>query len=457
MKRSTILLVTVIWLVAILLTACAPTSTPVPAPATSAPAQPSQPQADPTQPPAAPAPTAVPEKPAGAKVVRVLAVAGPETDTLIAEAANFEKQSGITVSIEQVARPLWGERKVRELLQDSGIYDVVFVGGGDDLVWVKTKGHILPLDDYLTADEKAQLMHADFFTQDGKLVGAPQYYNFPMLFYRIDLLNDPKEQAAFKAKYNRDLTVPKSYDDLLQVAEFFNRPGEMSGFCLGGVDWSVFIDYTYYLYGTGGNFGDLKSGNLTLTSPEAIRAMDVLTRLTKFNPKGWETMTFFDCDAQVQQGKVFMYQNWFYIWKTFQEKMADKIGMAPVTGDKQPGAHIGAFVAVIPKAAPNPDYGGAFIAWMLDAPYQKQQAIVTGNMPVRQDVLSDPDVVKSMPGLDMYQQTVPYLTYQYTTWPNELDSGISEAIWKVLKGEMSAQQSLDWLQNDKFKDRKAME
>nr|QCO92919.1 hypothetical protein [uncultured bacterium] len=451
MKRIVILAVTVLLLSATLLSACAPAVTP--APATEAPTQ----NTASTEVAATEEPTEAPAETSGAKVVRVLAVSGPETDALIAGAADFEKQTGITASIEQVARPLWGERKVRELLQDSGMYDVVFVGGGDDIVWVKDKGHILPLDKYITDDEKAQLMSAEIFTKDGSLIGAPQYYNFPMLFYRKDLLNDPKEQADFKAKYGRDLTVPKTYDELLQVAEFFNRPGEMAGYCLGGVDWSVFLDYTYYLYGNGGNFGDLDSGNLTLNTPEAVRALDVLSQLTKFNPEGWETMSFFDCDTQVEQGKVFMYQNWFYIWKTFQEQMPDQIGMAPVTGDVQPGAHIGAFVAVIPTAAPNPDYGGQFIAWMLDAPYQKQQTIATGDMPVRKDVLSDPDVVAAMPGLEMYEETVPYLTYQHTTWPNELDSGVQEAIWKVLKGEMTSQEALDWLQNEKFKDRKAIE
>jgi len=346
---------------------------------------------------------------------------------------------------------------VRELLEDSGIYDVVMIGGGDDLVWVKTKGHVLPLDSYLSQEDKDQLMHTDYFTQDGKLVGAPQYYNFPMLFYRKDMLEDPKEQAAFKAKYNRELTVPKNYDELQQVAEFFNRPPEMSGFCMGGVDWSVFLDYTYYLYGMKGNFGDLKTGELTLNTPEQKRALEALTRMAKYNPKGWETMSFFDCDTMVSSGKAFMYQNWFYIWKTFQETMPDKIGMAPVTGDVQPGAHIGAFVAVIPKAAPSPDAGGQFIAWMLSAKYQKAQTIATGNLPVRKDVLEDPEVRKSLVGVEMYEQTVPYLSYQHTTWPSELDSGVTEAIWKILKGEMTPDQAADWLQNTKFKDRKAVE
>jgi multiple sugar transport system substrate-binding protein len=229
MKSGLIYKIVVVLVLLAMLAACAPTAVPTAADTPSQPSEASAPQSD------------------SAQVVRVLAVAGPETDALIAGAAEFEKQTGITASIEQVARPLWSERKVRELLQDSGIYDVVFVGGGDDLVWVKTKGHVLPLDDYLSEETKSQMILADTFTQDGKLIGAPQYFNFPMLFYRKDLLEDPQEQADFKAQYGRDLTVPKTYDELLEVAEFFNRPPEMSGYCLGGVDWSVFLDYTYYL------------------------------------------------------------------------------------------------------------------------------------------------------------------------------------------------------------------
>ena len=409
------------------------------------------------KPPAKPQGQAENQPRPAAKVVRVLAVAGPETDALIKYARDFEKETGITASIEQVARPLWGERKVRELIQDFGIYDVVMVGGGDDLMWVKTKGHWLPLDNYLSPDEKDQLMHTDYFTQDGKLMGVPQYFNFPMLFYRKDLLEDPKEQVAFKAKYGRDLTVPKTYDELKQVAEFFNRPPNMYGFFIGGVDWSIFLDHTYYLYGTGGNYGDLKTGALTLNTPEQKRAMAVLTGMTKFNPPGWETQSFFDGDQMVLNGKVFMYQNWFYIWKTFQQKMPGKIGMAPPVGDKQPGAHLGAFVAVIPKAAPHPDAGGKFIQWMLSQKYQKEQTVETGDLPVRKDVMQDADVRKSLVGIDQFEKTLPYLTFQHTTWANELDSGVSEAIWKVLKGQMTPDQACDWLQDVKFKGRKAIE
>ncbi len=456
MKKNLNVVVGIVILMSMFLASCAP-ATPAAPPAAASPAE-TEAAAAPAE-PAAPAAAQATEaaKAPSAEVVRVLAVSGPETDSLIASAAEFEKATGITASIEQVSRSLWGERKVRELLQDSGIYDVVMIGGGDDLVWVTDKAHVVPLDDYLSEEDKSQLMHADYFTKDGSLFGVPQYYNFPMLFYRKDLMENPQEQEAFKVKYGRDLTVPTNYDELQQVAEFFNRPPEMSGFCMGGVDWSIFLDYTYYLYGTGGNFGDLKTGELTLNSPEAVRALDAMTRMSAFNPKGWETMSFFDCDTQMLQGKSFMYQNWFYIWPTFQKDMPDKIAMAPVTGDKQPGAHLGAMVAVIPQAAPSPDAAGQFISWMLGAQYQTEMMKATGNMPVRQDLIDNPEIRAALVGIDMYEKTVPYLSYQHTTWPSELDSGVTEAIWKILKGEMTAQEAGEWLQNEKFANRKAIE
>ena len=76
---------------------------------------------------------------------------------------------------------------------------------------------------------------------------------------------------------------------------------------------------------------------MTLNTPEAKRAMEALTRMARFNPKGWETENFFDGDQLFQQGKIFMYQNWIYITKTLMEKMPGKVGIVPTVGVGQPG------------------------------------------------------------------------------------------------------------------------
>jgi multiple sugar transport system substrate-binding protein len=384
----------------------------------------------------------------------VLAVAGPETDALIKYAPDFEKSTGITASIEQVARPLWNQRKVRELIENAGLYDVVMTGGGDDNLWVKYKAHVKDLSKLLPADQLDQVILKDKFTYNGKLVGIPQYYNFPMLFYRKDLFNNPTEQANFKAKYGHDLAPPTSYDEMYQQAQFFNRPPNLYGYFVGGVDWSVYLDDTYFVYGLGGNYGDPTSNQLTLNSPQQKEAMSWLVKFSKLNPPGWQTENFFDGDKLVQTGKVAMYQNWFYIWKTFQQSAPDKIGMAPLAGK---AAHLGAFVATIPEAAPNPGAGAKFIQWMMSAAYQKQQAIETGDLPMRKDVLQDTDVRKALVGIDQFEKVLPNLQYNQTTWVGELSAGVSEAIAKALKGELSPDAAADWLQNEKFKGRKAIE
>jgi ABC-type glycerol-3-phosphate transport system substrate-binding protein len=388
------------------------------------------------------------------KVVRVLAVAGPETDALIKYAPDFEKATGITASIEQVARPLWNQRKVRELTENAGLYDVVMTGGGDDNLWIKYKAHVKDLSKLLPADQVDQLILKEKFTYNGKLLGIPQYYNFPMFFYRKDLFNNPVEQANFKSKYGHDLAPPTSYEEMYQLAEFFNRPPNLYGFFIGGVDWSVYLDDTYFVYGLGGNYGDPASNQLTLNSPQQKQALNWLVKLSKFNPPGWQTENFFDGDKLVQTGKVAMYQNWFYVWKSFQQTVPDKIGMAPLAGK---GAHLGAFVATIPDAAPNPDAGAKFIQWMMGAAYQKQQAIETGDLPVRKDVLQDSDVRKALVGIEQFEKVLPNLQYNQTTWVGELSAGVSEAITKALKGELSPDAAADWLQNEKFKGRKAIE
>jgi ABC-type glycerol-3-phosphate transport system substrate-binding protein len=392
-------------------------------------------------------------KPA-AKVVRVLAVAGPETDALIKHASEFEKATGITASIEQVARPLWGQRKVRELIEGAGLYDVVMVGGGDDNTWVKYKAHVKDLSKVLPADQLSQVNLLDKFKINDKVIGIPQYYNFPMLFYRKDLFENPTEQAAYKAKYGKDLTAPTSYDEMYQVAQFFNRPPNLYGFFIGGQDWSIFLDDTYFVYGLGGNYGDLTTKQLTLNTPEQKQALSWLGKFTALNPPGWQTENFFDGDTLVQNGKVAMYQNWFYIWKTFHDKMSDKIGMAPLVGK---AAHLGAFVATIPDAAPSPDAGAKFIQWMMGATYQKEQAIETGDLPIRKDVMQDPDVRKALVGIDQFEKVLPNLQYNQTTWAGELSAGVTEAIYKVVKDHVSPDVAADWLQNEKFKGRKAVE
>ncbi|MEA4943721.1 MAG: extracellular solute-binding protein [Propionicimonas sp.] len=388
--------------------------------------------------------------------IRVLAVEGPETDALAAEAAGFTSSSGITVKVDKVARDVWGQRKVAELSQDAGTYDIVFLGGGDDAVWMLKHAHAKDLTPYLGADVVKDVVNHDLFTTEaGAFVGAPQYYNFPVTYYRADLFSNPDEQAAFKATYGRELAPPTTFDELVDIATFFNRPDKgLYGTCLGGVDWSVFLDDTYFTYGQDSNFGDLTTGGLTLNTPEQVKSLEYIKQLTALSAPGWESLSFFDCDNQMKAGTIAIYQNWLYAWRTLGADMGDTLAMAPPAGVK---THLGAMLATIPEKAPNPDAAGAFIAWMLGDAYQLAQTTQTGNLPVLESQQASADFAAALPELEMLKTVAARLTYLHTTWSGELSSGVSEAIAKVTSGKASAQEAARWLQEEKFAGRKAIE
>lgn len=387
--------------------------------------------------------------------IRILAVEGPETDALATHATEFTESSGIGVTVDKVGRDVWGQRKVAELAQDAGTYDIVFVGGGDDAEWLLRHAHAQDLSQYLEDGVAGDIVNSDLFTRDdGALVGAPQYYNFPVLLYRKDLFEDPTEQANFKAEYGRDLAPPTTFDEFVDVATFFNRGPDLYGTCLGGVDWSVFLDDTYFTYGQGGNFGDLDTGELTLNTPEHINAMEYIDKLTSLSAPGWEAQSFFDCDNQMVAGQVAIYQNWLYAWRTVGDQMDGNLGIAPPPGEQ---THLGSMLATIPDAAPNPDAAGAFVSWMVSDQYQLEQTSETGNLPVLASQQDDPAFASALPELDMLKTVADRLTYLHTTWSGELGSGVSEGIAKVLSGEMTAEEAAAWLQDEKFAGRKAIE
>lgn len=392
----------------------------------------------------------------GGGEVRVLAVEGPETDSLATEAAAFTAQTGIAVTVDKVARDIWGQRKVAELAQDAGTYDVVFLGGGDDSVWMLNHANAKDLTPYLGEELADDIVNHELFTRDdGAFLGAPQYYNFPVTYYRADLFEDPEEQAAFEREYGRELAAPTTYEELIDIATFFNRPDEgLYGTCLGGVDWSVFLDHTYFTYGQGANYGDLESGELTLNTPEQVKSLEYIDALTGLSAPGWEALSFFDCDNQMQAGTVAIYQNWLYAWTTLGATMGDTLAMAPPVGER---AHLGAMIATIPEKAPNPDGAGAFITWMLSDEYQLAAVAATGNLPVLASQQDSAEFAAVLPELDMLKTVAARLSYLHTTWSGELSSGVAEAIAKVYTGEMSASDAAAWLQDEKFAGRQAIE
>src|SRR5260370_42236503 len=118
------------------------------------------------------------------------------------------------------------------------------------------------------------------------------------------------------------------------------------------------------------------------------------------------------------------------MWKVFEGKKHDKIGMAQLVGK---AAHLGAFGATIPDAAPSPGAGAKFIQWLMGATFQKEQALETGDLPIRKDEMQDRDVLNALDRIDQFEKVLPNLQYNQTTWVGELSASVTETIFKFVQ------------------------
>ena len=157
--------------------------------------------------------------------------AGQNMESLNKYADDFAK-AGIT--IKQVGATFTGlyDKLKTNFVAGSGDYDMVifypsYIGD------FAGNGYLAPLDDFMKKtpasiwdpklDEVEPPYREIYCKWGGKVYALPYDGDVLELYYRKDLFENPEEKAAFKQKYNRDLTPPADWKEWLQVAEFFSR------------------------------------------------------------------------------------------------------------------------------------------------------------------------------------------------------------------------------------------
>jgi multiple sugar transport system substrate-binding protein len=213
--------------------------------------------------------------------------------------------------------------------------------------------------------------------------------------YRKDLFNNPANKAAFKKEFGRPLTVPTSYQQILQVAKFFTRPKQ--GLYGVGVHESNAYDaaaeyFNETLWNYGGDLWNGKTGQIQgyINSKRAVAALTFDKQLTKYAPPGSGNWWYTEVTNAFAQGKIAMANQWWdfmpdqwlhgatklgktkqQIWSKmgfFQAPGAiyNGVHQAPITALGGMGAAISAFDTPQQVAASE-----AFLKWMLTLKAQK--------------------------------------------------------------------------------------
>lgn len=142
--------------------------------------------------------------------------------------ALFEKLTGCKVNVEVFAEGD-GTEKVSMALATGGIYDMIMVKA-DTLINYASAGYIKDLTSLIEEHVSAGYDIEDFASgvfeaskYNGQIISIPFYPVVMMLYYRADLFEDEANQAAFLAKYGRELTVPTTPEEMEEVAAFFTK------------------------------------------------------------------------------------------------------------------------------------------------------------------------------------------------------------------------------------------
>ncbi len=141
----------------------------------------------------------------------------------------WEELSGGKVDIVELPFAEHYTKMMLDLRNGTGEYDAFMVGAfwyGDIVV----PGYATPIDEMNASGEYPKWSYdsmppslRNLYTWGGTGYGVLNDADGQVLYYRRDVLSDPRWQAEFKQQYNYDLPLPpKTWQQLLDIARFFN-------------------------------------------------------------------------------------------------------------------------------------------------------------------------------------------------------------------------------------------
>ena len=149
-------------------------------------------------------------------------------NALVELGKDFTAKTGIEMKFEFVPWTSYADRFLNELNSHGKLCDLI-IGDSQWIGGAAENGHYVKLNDFF---DKEGIKMDDFMP--ATVVGysewpknTPNYWALPAMgdavgwTYRKDWFARPELQAEFKKKYGRDLAPPKTYDELKQIAEFF--------------------------------------------------------------------------------------------------------------------------------------------------------------------------------------------------------------------------------------------
>lgn len=249
-------------------------------------------------------------------------------NALVELSKDFTTETGIKMNFEFVPWTNFTDRFLNELNSGGKLCDLM-IGDSQWIGGSATYGHYVKLNDFF---EKEGISMDDFLPSTVHAYstwpkGTPNYYALPAMgdalgwVYRKDWFARPELRKAFKAKYGRNLDVPKNWNELRDIGNFF-QGREIDGKKVYGMaintergSEGITMGVTSALYAWGFKYEktlgtyDMQG---VVNSPEAIKALEFYKSLYEccVPPGHSDAYMTANLDAY-KSGQVALQMNWF--------------------------------------------------------------------------------------------------------------------------------------------------
>jgi multiple sugar transport system substrate-binding protein len=291
---------------------------------------------------------------AGQKVT-VIATKSAISVALLEVQEEFEAATGAQLEIVRLPGVEHYPTIITDLTNHVGKYDASIAGAW----WVGDMvagGHLRAYDDFYN-DPRFPRWNIDdvlpgprrLLTYGGRKYMVAYDHDGQVLYYRRDLLNDPRHQAAFRQKYGYALAVPQTWTELRDEVEYFNgkdlngdgtpdhgivlalKPGSQGMFNYMTLSGSFLIgpdNPKLYWF-------DPETMKPLVTSPGHQRALEQFVELVKFGPREMLTWDHGRGWDEFLAGRVAFALTWGDLGALAQQpgsRVRGKTGAAPVPG-----------------------------------------------------------------------------------------------------------------------------
>ena len=397
--------------------------------------------------------------------IRTLTFEGVERDNLNAAAAQFGKDNpGVEVIVDYTSYPTTREKLVTELVAGTGRYDFLFILD-DWMPEFMRNGWLEPLDGYIQEDPPTNWPQdwpkwgTEVQTgEDGKLYAFPNHGGPLGFMYRKDLLNDPNNKKAFKAKFGYDLPDPKAWrwdKEFKDAATFFTNPAKnFYGLAWGAKQGEQQLAYEFIILirGFGGDVFD-KNWHPTINTPEGRAALQYYIdsmKKYKFAMPASTSFGTFDAAEQFMAGNTAFSIMWTSFGSLYEgggtSKVAGKVGYTFLPAGPAPkGVHIAAndwWYYAVTASSKNKEWAYKFVRYISEPEWQRH-LLETGGYPLRVSILRDKSLYAKYPFLE----TAESIAAVGKRWPlipefSEVNDALQGVVSKAVAGLASVQAAL---------------